>query len=319
MDPITHMLTGALVDQGIAKKDFTKQATWIGALSAASPDLDFFVHSDINPLLHLEMHRSFTHSFLFIVIGGLLMTGFFLLLFPSWRPRWKEVLGLSTIAYGTHSLLDACTSYGTQLFWPFSDLRVSWDLLPIIDPVFTVTLLVGTIIAYVRRSAAAARWTLLLTLCYIGFAVIQHQRAMNTQETLQLQRQQTQTTQDRVVPRLLGLYHWDSLYVYHGMVYLDAIHTPLSNAAHGDKNFTMPLFEPETQAIKSSDRTSIERFIWFTQDYTAAVSYEPLILIDLRYTEKTSHPYALWGIAWHFNNMKESMTWMRSVPLDASE
>lgn len=60
MDPITHMLTGGIVTQNICKKNFFRQATFIGILSAAAPDLDFFVHSKLDPLLNLEIHRSFT-------------------------------------------------------------------------------------------------------------------------------------------------------------------------------------------------------------------------------------------------------------------
>ena len=42
------------------------------------------------------------------------------------------------MGYATHGLLDSCTSYGTQLFWPFSDVRVAWDTMSIVDPLFTV-------------------------------------------------------------------------------------------------------------------------------------------------------------------------------------
>ncbi|WP_019218287.1 metal-dependent hydrolase [Legionella tunisiensis] len=47
------------------------------------------------------------------------------------------------IGYATHGLLDACTNYGTVLFWPFSERRVYWDLISIIDPFFTVPLVLG--------------------------------------------------------------------------------------------------------------------------------------------------------------------------------
>ena len=51
------------------------------------------------------------------------------------------------MGYATHGLLDSCTSYGTQLFWPFSDERVAWDTMSIVDPLFTIPLLVFVIAA----------------------------------------------------------------------------------------------------------------------------------------------------------------------------
>lgn len=313
MDPITHMLTGALVDQNLAKKDFVKQATWIGVLSAAAPDLDYFFRSDNNPLFHLEIHRSFSHSLIFILVGGLLMTGFFLLLFKSCRPRWKEIFCLSTVAYGTHSLLDTCTSYGTELFWPFSRVRISWDIISIIDPLFTLILFIGVIITYRMNIFRAARWALIIAFCYLGFTVFQHHRAMEMQARLQIQRHHIQSEQSRVLPRLGSQYHWDSLYVYQGMVYLDAIHTPLGNEAQGEKNFSVPLFSAGNN-IKSN-MGSIESFVWFTQNYTTSLSENPLILIDLRYLDKKTVPVALWGIQWNFQDRKHPMKWMSSVPI----
>lgn len=186
MDPITHMLTGSLVAQGMSKKNFIKQATWIGFLAGDAADLDFFTHSDLNPLLNLEIHRSFTHSFAFIPIGGILITLILLALMKSWRPRWKEVGILATIAYGTHSFMDALTSYGTELFWPFSSIRISWDILPIVAPIFTLILFFSVCSAYIMHSSQVARYGILISCCYIGFAMFQHHRAMDIQSTLQM-------------------------------------------------------------------------------------------------------------------------------------
>lgn len=326
MDPITHMLTGSIITQNIGKKDFLRQATFIGILSAAAPDLDFFVHSKLNPLLNLEVHRSFTHSFAFIPIGGLIMTLFFLLLFKAWRPRWKEVFGLSTVAYATHSLLDACTSYGTQLFWPFSSDRVSWDILPIVEPIFTLILFLSVLATYVMLpktntenkkfvSKSIAHYGLAIACIYIAFATFQHSRAISTQKELSLSRHHLQTTQNRVLPRFATLSRWDSLYVYKNRVFLDTINTPLFQKSSIDENFSTPLFHPANTSIPNSSLSSVQTFIWFTQDYTTALSYHPLILADLRYIQKSSEDSrALWAISWNFNQ-KYPMKSLRLIPL----
>ena len=59
----------------------------------------------------------------------------------------SPILFLKTLGYSTHGLLDACTSYGTQLFWPFSNERISWNNISIVDPLFTIPVLILVVIA----------------------------------------------------------------------------------------------------------------------------------------------------------------------------
>ena len=65
----------------------------------------------------------------------------------SWRQTYLACLDTG---YATHGLLDACTSYGTQLFWPFSDERVAWNNSSIVDPLFTLPILALVIAAAMR-------------------------------------------------------------------------------------------------------------------------------------------------------------------------
>ena len=48
----------------------------------------------------------------------------------------------------THPLLDAFTVYGTQILLPFSDYPVGWSTLFIIDPLYTLPLVVGVVAAW---------------------------------------------------------------------------------------------------------------------------------------------------------------------------
>lgn len=58
---------------------------------------------------------------------------------------YRRAYLLSFFSLFTHVLLDAFTTYGTQLLLPFSDWRVSFDSINIIDPVYTIPLLIGVI------------------------------------------------------------------------------------------------------------------------------------------------------------------------------
>lgn len=60
---------------------------------------------------------------------------------------WKEWAWLYFWAIVTHPLLDSCTSYGTQLFQPFSDYRVALNNISVVDPIYTTPFLICVIIA----------------------------------------------------------------------------------------------------------------------------------------------------------------------------
>ena len=54
---------------------------------------------------------------------------------------YRQVWFIALLGYGTNGLLDACTTYGTLLLWPFSNARIAWNNVSVIDPLFTLPLL----------------------------------------------------------------------------------------------------------------------------------------------------------------------------------
>ena len=72
MDPLTQGLLGASAPMSVAKRRDIATVAVLGFLSGMSPDLDVLIQSPSDPLLFLEFHRQFTHSFVFIPIGGLI-------------------------------------------------------------------------------------------------------------------------------------------------------------------------------------------------------------------------------------------------------
>lgn len=92
---------------------------------------------------------------------------------PVEASRWNWVW-LFFISIFTHPILDCFTVYGTQLFQPFSDYRVSWDNISVADPVYTVPLSMGFIVAAFidreKRARRIANWTgIALSSAYMAF------------------------------------------------------------------------------------------------------------------------------------------------------
>ena len=131
LDIVTQGLLGATLAQASAGKNEARIATLIGFSSALLADADTLIRSASDPLLNIEFHRHFTHSLIFIPIGGLLAA---VILWPFLRRHitFKRLFFYALLGYATSGLLDACTSYGTQLLWPFSDERIAWRIIAIV-------------------------------------------------------------------------------------------------------------------------------------------------------------------------------------------
>ena len=131
MDPVSQGTVGAAFAQSSANKTNIVKVGFIGFLSGLAPDLDILIRSESDPILFLEYHRQFTHSLFFIPFGALVVA---ILFFPFFKSslNFKQIYLASFLGYLTHGILDACTSYGTLLYWPFSNERVAWNLISVI-------------------------------------------------------------------------------------------------------------------------------------------------------------------------------------------
>lgn len=149
MDSLTQMALGASV--GIAtmgKRVPLWRSALAGAVFGTLPDLDSFVDYG-DPIRNVTYHRGATHSLFYLS----LLSPVFAWLVTRWSPaggfrRWWLALWLILI---THVLLDTMTVYGTQLGRPFTDFPFGVASMFIIDPVYTVPLLVGLGFAFSGR------------------------------------------------------------------------------------------------------------------------------------------------------------------------
>jgi inner membrane protein len=181
MDPFTQGVLGAALPQATAaQKPQVRMAGALGFLAGMAADLDVFIRSATDPLAVLEYHRHFTHALIFIPVGGLLCAGVFhaVLGRRSKLAFWQTLL-FCTLGYATHALLDAATSYGTMLFWPFSDARISGSIVAVIDPLFTLPLAALVAASVLRKDPLFARLGLAWGAFYLALATAQHFAAID--------------------------------------------------------------------------------------------------------------------------------------------
>ena len=187
MDPLSQATIGAAAAQSVIKKADLARIGLIGALAGMAPDLDVLIQSSTDPLLQLEYHRQFTHSLVFVPFGALLCAMAF---WPFVRRHMSfKAIWLTALAgYATHGLLDACTTYGTLLLWPFSDARIAWNTISVVDPLFTLPLLGFVIVAGVKKSQLIGQLGMAWVAFYLSIGIIQEERARTAGEALVAQR-----------------------------------------------------------------------------------------------------------------------------------
>ncbi|NWF36277.1 metal-dependent hydrolase [Mariprofundus sp. KV] len=298
MDIVTQGLAGAVLAQSFSKKDETRTAMVIGFLAGLLADIDaLFTHSQFDPLLQLDFHRHFTHSIFFIPFGGLIAA---LLMWPVLKKvlPFKRALLFTTAGYGTSGLIDACTSYGTSLLWPLTDERISWNIISILDPLFSIALITAIAFAAVKRTSRYAAFGLCFAISYLLIGFGQHERV----EAMALALAETRGHQvDRIEikPTMGNLILWRSIYEADGHFYMDAVRAGLPGeeklyAGESVKRFELTdLPEVSEDSVLAAD---IKRFEFFSDGYISLFPGEKLLIGDTRYSMLPTSTKPIWGI-----------------------
>ena len=177
MDPISQGIVGAVCARTARPKSPARDTLLLGALAGMAPDLDVLIRSGTDPLLFLEYHRQFTHSIAFAPVGALIVATATLRLFKSSFKTFIERYWICLAGYFSHGFLDATTTYGTQLYFPFADTRIAWNVMSIIDPLYTLPLLLFSLLAILFAHRGYHLVALLWMVGYVSFGTVQRERA----------------------------------------------------------------------------------------------------------------------------------------------
>ncbi len=192
MDTITHSLLGAVVVRAVFPAGKSthaltdRQRMLVGAVAGAFPDIDY-VMSWVDPMVYLTLwHRSITHSFIVLPLWALLVGVTLAFIFHR-RAEWRFVALLAAVAVVSHIFADLITVYGTQIFAPLSGWRASIGTTFVIDPWFTLIVLVG-VVAGIRKQAGAVPVISLAVLgAYLVFQADLRRQALAIAGTYMLQ------------------------------------------------------------------------------------------------------------------------------------
>ncbi|MEZ8256737.1 metal-dependent hydrolase [Vibrio cyclitrophicus] len=298
MDPLTQGVLGASLSQSASRKQNLVVAGVLGLLSGLAPDLDALIKSQSDPLLALEFHRQFTHSLFFIPIGSLICALALHHLIAKRRGlSFKQSWLFCALGYGTHALLDACTTYGTQLLWPLTNARFAWNTISIIDPVYTLPILILLVFATLKRAPWIACVAFAWALVYPTLGMIQRDRAEAIGWQLAEERQHTPIRLE-AKPSFANILVWKVVYETEAHYHVDAVRVGTSVITYPGESIAklnvgrdLPWLDLDSQQAKD-----IERFRWFSNGYIAQDPADELRIIDVRYSIVPNQMKALWSI-----------------------
>ena len=183
MDTITHSLLGAVVVRAVFPARVSthaltdRQRMLVGAVAGAFPDIDY-VASWIDPMVYLTLwHRSITHSFIMLPVWALLVGVTLACIFRK-RGEWRFVALLAAVSVVSHILSDLITVYGTQILAPLSGWRASVGTTFIIDPWFTLIVLIGFAAGIRQQARTIPSISLVVLVTYVAFQATLRQQAL---------------------------------------------------------------------------------------------------------------------------------------------
>ncbi len=317
MDSISQFVLGAAMGEAALGKKIGNKAILWGGIAGTIPDLDILFYPFLDELSRLTIHRGFSHALIFAFIAAPIFAWF---LFQWYRlkprnlrekykdknvllrwlvapidwfthrpanievPSYRDWVKLFFLALFTHPLLDSFTVYGTQLFLPFSDYRVGVNNIFIVDPLYTVPLIICLVIVsrLIRTNQVRPYINylgIIISCAYIGLTLFNKMKVNTVFETA-LNQQAVQYERFMTANTPLNSILWYCVAEGEKGYWLGYY-------SLWDKDETVKFYYLERQdelisSIKSSK--AIDRLIWFSKGYyLVRQEAEGLFLHDLKF------------------------------------
>jgi inner membrane protein len=210
MDSLTHIVLGAATGQVIMGNKVGNKALFWGAIAGSLPDFDTIITPLLQPVEALFFHRGPSHSILFAIIAAPIMG---LLATKIHRDKnFRQWTLMSLIAILMHSTIDIFNTYGTALLLPFSNTRLAFDSIGIIDIMFLIPIVILLIIILFKPIESPVRsklsWGILLfASLFVGLSVV-NKVHIERRVTAQLKEQGVNFYRIKTAPLPLTNFFW---------------------------------------------------------------------------------------------------------------
>jgi inner membrane protein len=155
MDSLTQLVLGASVSEAVMQNKVGRKATLWGAIVGTLPDLDVFIPMG-NAVKDFTYHRAESHAIFYMALATPLLVWLITRIHRQTKHlKFRWILAVFLTLF-THTILDGFTVYGTQMFLPFTNYPVGWNTIFVIDPIYTLPLLIAVIGFFAIRNKSKA-------------------------------------------------------------------------------------------------------------------------------------------------------------------
>jgi inner membrane protein len=290
MDSLSQLALGAAVSVAVMGRRTAvwKAALW-GAVAGTLPDLDVFIDQG-DAIRNMVLHRAESHSLFWLTLLSLPVAALVARLQGEWGliRRWWLAIWLVLV---THPLLDAMTVYGTQLALPFSNHPFGVGSIFIIDPLYTLPLLVGLVWVLATRGGYRGRVVngvgLLLSTAYLAWGFAAQQQVMQVARA-SLAQQGIVVEHLLVTPTPFNTVLW-RVVVVAGDDYFEGFYSLLDAQPKIEfDRYTRGM----SLAAELQDIDGVQRIVAFTQGfYMLAQRGNRLLISDLRMGQEPNYSF----------------------------
>lgn len=287
MDPLTHGALGAAAAGLIGGQRNDLRIPLCGAMAGALPDIDIIPTLFMDPMASISWHRGFTHSLVFVLLVSVLLGYWFFRVFKNdTHDRYGPLFWSMALAAAlcSHIALDCFTTYGTRIFLPFSDYRVAFSTIAIIDPAYSIPVVISALSLFAVRNSGRVKKILFYGgLCagtiYLMFTVI---NKMHIDEvfTRNLHRQHRASARLMTTPMPFSNFLWVGIAEGH-----DSYYTGYYSLLDRDDVVIFTADKKNHEYISGMmDDQSIQTIISFAKEFYSIEFHDgDIVFNDLRY------------------------------------
>ncbi|MGG8496772.1 metal-dependent hydrolase [Tenacibaculum sp. TC6] len=291
MDSLTQIVLGAACGEVALGKKIGNKAMLFGAIGGTIPDLDVFIGKWLysNEIDAMAFHRGFMHSIVFALLGCFLFGWLTFKLYNRRKRKdsttlqnWVWLYFLSIL---THPLLDCFTPYGTQLFLPFSNYRVAFNNISVVDPLYTLPFLLCLLIAmfYNRKNPRRIKWVKIGFYCSSIYMLFTLGNKLYMDRIFKKSFRNANISFDRfsVQPTIMNTILWYGIAETKD-TYKVGFYSLLDSKSELDTILTIP----KNHQLIDKNNQDIKTLAWFSNNYYNLVANnanDTIQYVDLRY------------------------------------
>jgi inner membrane protein len=265
LDSLTQIVLGAGIGELVMGRKIGNKAILLGAIAGTVPDLDIIATSIINdPVANLEIHRAYSHA-LFVHIFLAIPFAYLCFCLVKKKHSFMSFYWLWFLGFTTHAILDGFTTYGTQLFLPFSNYLIGLNNISVVDPLYTLPFMGILIWAMFYKKENPKRFKIAVWSFYVSSAYMLmtfgFKFRVHSQFDSALQSQHIKYNYLYTSPTLFNSVLWSGIAATDSFIYLSEY-----SIFQKDKEIKFTSYQRNQNDMQDFECKELQTIKWFAQD-----------------------------------------------------